>query len=87
MGVKIICPTICDSGLLRSKDLLLQDEEQIEDALRSAKLVIADPLFRPICPEGVRFAPLPAEAFSGRIWREEIPNLVRYYDRFLNEVL
>ena len=87
LGVKIICPTICDSGLLRSKDLLLQDEEQIEDALRSAKLVIADPLFRPICPEGVRFAPLPAEAFSGRIWREEIPNLVRYYDRFLNEVL
>ena len=83
----VICPTECDPMLLRNKDLLLQAEEDIEQAIASAKLVIADPLFRPICPEGVRFVALPQEAFSGRIYRQEIPNLVSDFDSFSEEVL
>ncbi len=84
---RVLCPTECDPALLRSKDLLLRSEEDIEEVIASAKLVIADPLFRPICPEGVRFAALPQEAFSGRIYRQEIPNLVSQFESFVNEVL
>jgi hypothetical protein len=84
---RVLCPTECDPALLRSKDLLLRSEEDIEEVIASSKLVIADPLFRPICPEGVRFAALPQEAFSGRIYRQEIPNLVSQFESFVNEVL
>jgi len=86
-AVRVICPTECTEGLLRRKDLQLQSEEEIEAALQTASMVIADPLFRPICLPGTRFVSLPAEACSGRIYREEIPNLVKDFDIFLKEVL
>lgn len=87
VSVRVLCPTECEAGILRKKDRKLSDEEEIEEALRSVRLVIADPLFRPICPEGIRFAALPAEAFSGRIYRDRIPNLITDFDAFLKEVL
>ena len=86
-GIRVICPTECGEALLRGKDLALQDEEEIEMALQTAKLVIADPLFRPICPDSAHFVSLPAEACSGRIYREEIPNLVTEFAYFLQEVV
>ena len=86
-AVKVICPTETDETLLRDKDQKLQYEEEIVAAIRSARQVIADPLFKPICPEGICFTALPAENFSGRIYREEIPNLVSDFDAFVNEVL
>ena len=83
----VICPTECQADLLRSKDRLLRSEEDIEAVLAKGRMVIADPLFRPICPEGVRFAALPAESFSGRIYRQEIPNLISDFENFAKEVL
>ena len=55
--------------------------------MAQAKLVIADPLFRPICPPEVRFIALPSESFSGRLYREQIPNLFSDFQTFLKEVL
>lgn len=75
-GVKVLCATEFDEALLREKDRLVQDEEEIEAVLAGARVMIADPLYKPICPPDVQFIPLPAEAFSGRIYRNEIPNLV-----------
>ena len=86
-GTVVLCPTECDPCLLRSKDLLLQSEDEIQQAMAQAKLVIADPLFQPICPPGVRFLRLPTEAFSGRLYRKEIPNLVSHFQTFFREVL
>ena len=85
--VRVLCPTECEGGLLREKDLHLQSEEEIAAALAGAGTLIADPLFRPICPEGTRFAELPAENFSGRIWRQEIPNLISGFELFARKVL
>ena len=85
-GVKVICTTEGDEKLLRSKDVMLRDEVDIEKALRSAEVIIADPLYRPICPEKARFVPLPAEAFSGRIYRNQIPNLVADFESFAKEL-
>lgn len=85
-AVRVICPTECDDCLLRKKDLLLQSEEEIVAAMAGAKTVIADPLFQPICPKTARFVPLPAENFSGRIWRQDIPNLISDFEVFARKV-
>ena len=79
IGVKVLCATECERTLLRNKDVLTSDEEDVVEALSGMKMVIADPLYRPICPKDAKFMSLPAESFSGRIYRNEIPNLV---DRF-----
>jgi len=84
-GTRVLCPTECDPAILREKDLLCRSEEEIEAYVKNAELVIADPLYRPICPG--RFLDLPSEAFSGRIYRKQIPNLVRDFETFICEVL
>ena len=56
------------------------DEDDIIPELAGAKVVIADPLYKPVCPEGAEFIPLPSEAFSGRIYRSGIPDLMRDKD-------
>ena len=86
-SVRVICPTEVTAGILRPKDIPVTCEEEIDEAIKGAACIIADPLFRPICPEGTKFVRLPAENFSGRIWREEIPNLVTHFEDFAKEVL
>jgi hypothetical protein len=73
----------CEAEVLRAKDRLCKFEEELEHSLKTAKTVIADPMFRPICPARVMFVELPAESCSGRIRREQIPNLVRDLSEFL----
>lgn len=85
-GVKVLCTTECDETLLRKMDMLTPDEEEIEEALAGAEIMIADPLYQPICPKGTKFVSLPTEAFSGRIYRKEIPNLVSDFETFIKEV-
>ena len=72
---RVICPVEAPGGVLGACDLRLEDEEEIEQALRGARRVIADPLYRRIVPAKSEFFPLPHEAFSGRIYRRQIPNL------------
>lgn len=86
-GVKVLCATECDKKFLREKDRLTPDEEDVMEALDGIKVVIADPLYRPICPKEVLFIPLPSENFSGRIYRNEIPNLIENFEEFFMEVL
>ena len=40
----------------------------MEEALKSAGIIVADPLYRPICPGDSIFYELPHVAFSGRIY-------------------
>ena len=84
-GVRVLCTTECDPVLLREKDRLCRSEEEIEAHVKNAELVIADPLYRPICPGP--FLALPSEAFSGRIYRANIPNLVTDFEKFIREVI
>ncbi len=79
---KVLCGTEIEKKYLRDKDLVTLYEEDIIEALSDVEIVIADPLFRPICPEGVKFIPLPAESFSGRIYRHEIPELIYGFEKY-----
>ena len=40
----------------------------MEEALKGAKIIVADPLYRPICPKDSSLYELPHVAFSGRIY-------------------
>ena len=86
-GVRVICTTECHEKLLRPKDMMLRDEVEIETALQNAEIIIADPLYRPICPADSLFVELPAEGFSGRIYRSRIPNLVADFESFAKELM
>lgn len=83
---RVICATECEPGVLREGDLLAMDEESIEQAVADAKIVIADPLYQPICLREAKFIALPTESFSGRIYRKEIPDLVKDFSSFLEKV-
>lgn len=85
-GARVLCATECDRALLRDKDEMTPDEADIEPALTSARVVIADPLYRPICPKSAAFVPLPTEAFSGRMFRSAIPNLADGLPHCIEEV-
>ena len=73
---KVLCATECPEDILRECDRMTPDEDDIIPELEGAAFIIADPLYRPIVPESAEFIPLPSEAFSGRIYRDEIPDLV-----------
>ena len=72
----VLCATECDKGILRGGDKMTPDEDDIIPALTGRRVIIADPLYQPICPPEAKFIALPTEAFSGRIWRKDIPDLV-----------
>ncbi|MBR3125852.1 MAG: oxidoreductase [Mogibacterium sp.] len=72
---KVLCATECPEEILRECDRMTPDEDDIIPELEGAAFVIADPLYRPIVPENAEFISLPSEAFSGRIYRDEIPDL------------
>ena len=73
--VQLLCPLEITEGLLREGDQAIRGEESIEETLKTAKIIIADPLYRPICPETARFYELPHIAFSGRIYLRKIKEM------------
>ena len=74
--VNVISSLETDEKLLLEGDKIAMFEDDIEQCLKNSKIIIADPLFRPICPLDSNFISLPHEAFSGRIYRDEIPNII-----------
>ena len=83
---KVLCATECPEGILRECDRMTPDEDDIIPELEGAAFVIADPLYKPIVPESAKFISLPNEAFSGRIYRAEIPDLVDDPDPILKQL-
>ncbi len=74
--VNVISSLETDEKLLLEGDKIAMFEDDIEKCLKNSKTIIADPLYRPICPLDSNFISLPHEAFSGRIYRDEIPNII-----------
>ena len=77
MDTKVLCATDPLNMMLRGKDRVTPDEDDIIPELAGVTAVIADPLYKPVVPDGIRFISLPHEGFSGRIFRNEIPDLVK----------
>ncbi len=75
-AVRALCPLDTESFLLRSGDLMTPDEDDLMKNLSYSTGLIADPLYRALCPDNLKFYPLPHEAFSGRIYDAVTPNLI-----------
>ena len=78
ISVRVICPIREKKGLLADGDIAVRGEEELEQVLQRSKNVkgiVADPLYRPVCPENVAFYELPHIAFSGRIYKKKLPVL------------
>ena len=78
--MKVICPLEADHMLFVQGDEQAAYEDEQENLLKNMPAIIADPMYRPICPEDAAFYELPHEAFSGRIFRRKIPDLVKILD-------
>lgn len=77
-GISIrVCHSLdTDASLVRNGDVITPDEDDIRKQVEGAKVVIADPMFLPLCQKGQAFYALPHEAFSGRIYDAVNPNLI-----------
>ena len=69
----VIAATEESEKLIRPSDKICRGEEEVEETLEQLcadeTLVIADPLYRYVIPEGTAMYPVPHLAFSGRIYR------------------
>ena len=72
--VQLLCPLEITEGLLRRGDEAIRGEEAMEEKLKTARIIVADPLYRPICPESATFYEMPHIAFSGRIYLKILYN-------------
>ena len=64
-----------DFDILKSFDMSCDDEKILENELKKYDVIIGDPLFKPICADK-KFIELPHEAFSGRCFTKNAPNLI-----------
>ena len=70
--VRVLCPLQeTEDSLFRTSRQVL-GEEDMEEALKDSDIIVADPLYRPICPKDCEFYELPHLAFSGRIYKKNL---------------
>ena len=77
---RVICPLDSPEELMADEILFLHSEEDIVKQIEEADMVIADPMYRALAPAGADFIDLPHEAYSGRIYRNRIPDLMHLPD-------
>ena len=73
----VIAATEITDGLLSGCDRKCHGEEELEEALKDAENIIADPMIRLISPANANFIELPHFALSGRLYLKRIPNLMK----------
>ena len=77
---RCIAATEIPPEFLGKEDTAARDEDELIPLLQGAQLIIADPMYQPICPKTARFIGLGHEGFSGRIYRSEIPDMTESLD-------
>lgn len=75
-SVRILCPLQMYEHLLCAKDCAVIGEEDIQKQLLNTSIIVADPLYRPVCPKESRFFELPHIAFSGRIYLKQLQKMI-----------
>lgn len=74
---RVICPLECAEEILSENDIGAFTEGQIVACAEGASEVIADPLYRPVFSEKIRFTELAHYAFSGRIYAKSMNILTK----------
>ena len=71
----VICelsPLEDTEALLAPMDFAVAGEEEAEAALAGSDVILADPLYHPVCPPDARLISLPHLAFSGRCFQKSM---------------
>lgn len=82
LKVKVLCPVDGAAAFKHQGCCSTMGEVALRPWCQKARVVIADPLYRPLCSAKTRLIPWPHEAFSGRLYRQEIPNLITDFATF-----
>ena len=77
MHVQVLCALEPAEHTLQQTDCCVSSEQELQLRLKSKKIIIADPLYRPICPKQGTLIPLGHEAFSGRMYEQQILDLMK----------
>ncbi len=85
-GVRCICPLYASRGQLHPGDSGASFENELRKEVSGCKILIADPLYAPLTPKGCRFLELPHEAFSGRMYAKNFPDLIKNFDLIVKEI-
>jgi hypothetical protein len=72
----VLCPLETERGILPGDAVMIPDEDDFIKAVSDFDAVIADRLYKPVCPAQVKFYELDHEAFSGRCFAKSIPDLI-----------
>ena len=72
----VICPLETDRRLLCESDRICTCEKKIAQEFSKSDIVVADGLYKPVCPENVSFFNLPHIAFSGRCFEKLWENMI-----------
>lgn len=83
---KVISAVDTPTEILKTGCLNAVYEDEIVPYIKNARNIIADPLYKPICSDMTNFISLPHEAFSGRIFRESIPDLISKIETITNKI-
>lgn len=75
--VRVYCPVEAAENTMLEGDWSISSEGDLKKRLQHKAIIIADPLYEPICPKEGRFIPLGHVAFSGRLYQEHIPELMK----------
>ena len=78
----VIAATENTEGLLSECDKKCHGEDELKEALSDAEVIIGDPMFELISPKSAKFIRLPHFAMSGRLFKKEIPDLMRLEDYY-----
>lgn len=73
---RVLCPLETCDELTAECDEFIPSEDDAAEQFSKSSGVIADPLYKPVCPNNIPFYGLAHEAFSGRCFRKSIPNLI-----------
>ena len=76
--IHVLCPTEGGADLAEPGDILVWDEDEAIAAMEKSTVVIADPLYRQVCPGDGRqvFVDFPHEACSGRMYHDRMKPFV-----------
>ena len=68
--VTVLCPTEGEKALALEGDIIDWDEDEVIRAIAESTVVVADPLYRQVCPahRNIVFVDFPHEACSGRMY-------------------
>lgn len=83
----VVCPVTSDSDIVDNVGVFATDEDELMPLIDNSQIVIADPLYKPLCTDDNTFIELPHEAFSGRIFRALIPNLITDFSKFIKNII